>query len=149
MANKKKNNSNAKVVQRFKDAIQALEGQGEKALPMLRDLYHKQIEFQDPMQSVVGIEPFIEANRRLVKRAKSLSFKLETVVEQDGNLFVVWTLMLKPMVGPAMTVEGTTHAIIRDGLIVYQRDYWDLLSSIANAIPGVGMVYRRLVSLFA
>jgi hypothetical protein len=129
--------------------IEALVSDGEAALPLLRELYHEQVQFTDPMQSLVGIDPFVEANRRLLKRAKSLSINLGTITEQDGHLFAVWTMAFEPPVGPVWTIEGATHASIRDGLIVYQRDYWDLLSSATDTLPGLGMVYRRLVALFA
>jgi len=137
------------LTEQFTQVIEALARDGEGALPLLRELYHEQVHFEDPLQSVVGIEPFIEANRRLLRRARSLSIKFGTVSEQDGNLFAVWTMTLEPKVGPATVFEGVTHAVVREGLIVYQRDYWDLLSSAAEALPGVGLIYRRLVGLFA
>jgi hypothetical protein len=140
---------NESVVERYREMIEALSREREGALPLLRDLYHEQVQFTDPMQSLVGIELFVEANRRLLKRAKSISVNLGAVTEQDGHLFAVWTMTFEPPVGPVLTVEGVTHATVRDGLIVYQRDYWDLLSSAAAALPGLGMIYRRLVGLFA
>lgn len=134
---------------RFAATLEALGRDGEEALPLLRELYHEQVQFEDPIQSVVGIEAYLEANRKLLRRAKALSFNLGTLVEQEGHLFAVWTMTFEPKVGPAMVFEGATHATVRDGFIVYQRDYWDLLSSAAGALPGIGMVYRRLVSLIA
>jgi len=137
------------IARRLVRVYEALTADGEAALPLLRELYHEQVQFEDPIQSVVGIEPFIEANGRLVRRAKSLTFNFGTIVEQDGHLFAVWTMTFQPRMGPALVFEGATHATFRDGLIVYQRDYWDLLSSTADSIPGMGMVYRRLVGLIA
>ena len=137
------------IARRFVQVFEAVSADGEAALPLMRELYHEQIQFEDPIQSVVGIEPFIEANRRLLRRARSLTFNLGTVVERDGHLFAVWTMTFEPRMGPAMVFEGATHATFREGLIVYQRDYWDLLSSAADALPGMGMVYRWLVGLIA
>ena len=137
------------MARRFAEVLEALARDGEDALPLLNELYHEQVQFEDPIQSVVGIEPFTEANRRLIRRAKALTINLGTIVEQEGHLFAVWTMTFEPKMGPALVLEGATHATFRDGLIVYQRDYWDLISSAAEAVPGVGMFYRRLVSLLA
>jgi ketosteroid isomerase-like protein len=135
--------------QRYVETFEALARDGEAALPLLRELYHEQVQFEDPIQSVVGIEPFIDANRRLVRRAKSISLNIGTVAVQDGHLFAVWTMSFEPRMGPVMAFEGASHATFRDGRIAYQRDYWDLLSSAAGAVPGISMVYRRLVGLIA
>jgi len=135
--------------QRYVDALEALARDGEAALPLLRELYHEQMQFEDPIQSVVGIEAFMEANRRLVRRARSISLNFGTVAVQDGHLFAVWTMTFEPRMGPVMVFEGASHATFRDGRIAYQRDYWDLLSSTAGAVPGISMVYRRLVGLIA
>jgi ketosteroid isomerase-like protein len=137
------------VSQRFTETQETLARDGEAALPLLRELYHEQVQFEDPIQSVVGVEAFVEANARLLRRAKSIAISMGTVVEQEGHLFAVWTMTFEPKVGPSMVFEGATHATVRDGWIVYQRDYWDLLSSAADALPGLGMVYRRMVSLIA
>ena len=139
---------NPTVVERYREMIETLVRDGEGALPLLRELYHEQVQFEDPLQSVSGIDALVDANRRLLKRARSLSISFGSMSEQDGSMFAVWTLTLEPPVGPVMTIEGATHATVRDGYVVHQRDYWDLLSSAAEALPGLGMIYRRLVSLF-
>jgi ketosteroid isomerase-like protein len=137
------------VARRFAEAIEAINRDGEAALPLLEELYHEEVQFQDPIQKVHGRTAFIEANRRLLRRAKSLTFNLGTAVEQDGNLFVVWTMTFEPKMGPRMVFDGATHITHRQERIVYQRDYWDLLSSAADAVPAVGLVYRGLIGLFA
>jgi len=136
------------MTDRFREMFEALSREGEPALPRLRELYHERLQFQDPIQAVHGCDAYIEATRRLLHRGKSLSFNLGTVVEQNGNLFAVWTMTFEPKMGPAMAFQGVTHATFREGRIVYRRDYWDLLSSAAEALPAVGAVYRMLVGLF-
>jgi len=140
---------NETVAQRFSAVIEAINRDGEGALPLLEELYHEDVQFQDPIQKVHGRAAFIEANRRLLRRAKSLTFNLGTSVEQDGNLFVVWTMTFEPRVGPRMVFDGATHITHREGWVVYQRDYWDLLSSAADAVPAVGLVYRGVIGMFA
>ena len=136
------------VARRFVAAMEALNRDGEAALPALEELYHEEVQFQDPIQQAHGKAAVLEASRRLFRRAKSLTFNPKTTVEQDDDLFVVWTMTFEPKVGPTMVFEGVTHATHRQGMIVYQRDYWDLLSSAADAVPAVGLAYRGLVSLF-
>jgi len=48
-------------------------------------------------------------------------------------------------IGPAVTVQGVTHARARGGKIVEQRDYFDLAGSVLGALPGVSAAYRFMV----
>lgn len=140
-------NTTSLMEKRFRDAVDQLNRDGVSALNTFGDLYDPYVVFQDPIQTVYGRDEFIEMNRRLMERATDLYISVATVTESDDHLFATWTLSFSPRVGPRITIEGCTHAQLRDGAITYQRDYWDLLGSFMESIPAVGLLYRRVTSM--
>jgi ketosteroid isomerase-like protein len=117
------------------------------AIDRVAPYYADDVVFIDPIQTVRGREEFLEMNKRLIRRAKSLRFDVHTLTGDDASLFATWTMHLA-MRGPAptMTIDGVTHCTLRDGRITQHRDYWDLLGAAMNTIPLAGPVYRALVA---
>lgn len=142
-------NPTSLMEKRFRDAVDAVNRDGIAALDGLVDLYDPYVVFQDPIQTVYGRDELRETNRRLLERSRDFYLSVATFVESDDHLFATWTLSFSPKFGPRVTIEGVTHAQLRDGLITYQRDYWDLLGSFMETLPAMGLVYRRLTSLLA
>lgn len=132
---------------RFRDAIDAINRQDLDAVDRLVELYDPYVVFQDPVQTVYGRDEFRDANERLVRRAHDLHMNLAAFFETEEHLFSTWTFSFSPRIGPRLNVEGSTHAQLRDGFIIYQRDYWDLAGSVVDAIPAVGLIYRRISRL--
>ena len=83
-------------------------------------------------------------NRRILTRARRLSFRVHEALGRNGSLFLAWTMDYEPRTGPTIVFEGATHARVGAGLIVEQRDYWDLLSSVAASVPVLRRIYARL-----
>lgn len=133
---------------RFRSAIDALNARGVDALDELLALYDASVVFEDPMQRIEGIDAFASLNRKMVEHARSMRFDVHEVVEQGGQLFATWTLHYAPKLGPTLTIGGVTHARVRDGRIVEHRDYWDLLSSVVDVIPGATRVYKSVMARF-
>ena len=101
--------------------------------------------FQDPIQTVQGLQPFLETNRRMLARAKALEVQLGDVFESGEQIFLSWKMRYVPKMGPPVAIDGCTHCRVRDGKIVYHRDYWDLLSSVVEELPIVAPVYKMLI----
>jgi ketosteroid isomerase-like protein len=135
--------------EKLRGAMAAISGVGESELPQLEALYDADVRFQDPIQTLEGREAFIEMNRRLLRRSRSLRFEVGEVMEQEDTVFLTWTMFFHPKVGPEMTIEGASHLRVREGRIAYHRDYWDLLSSAAEAMPVMGPLYHKVMQLFA
>lgn len=117
---------------------------GEAALARLAELYASDMVFRDPLQTLEGREAFMAMNRRIMKRARRLSFDVSDAIGGDDSLFLTWSMLYEPHRGPTIVFEGSSHARIRDGFITEQRDYWDLLSSVAQSLPLIRSVYARL-----
>ena len=122
----------------------AFEGDGEAAIARLATLYDSGVVFRDPLQTLRGRDAFVAMNRRILRRARGLSFDVTSAVGADSSIFLAWTMLYQPRLGPTVVFEGATHARTRAGLIVEQRDYWDLLSSFAQSVPIVRDVYASL-----
>ncbi len=121
-----------------------LTAEDDSVLDELRGHYAKDVSFEDPVQKVQGVEAFIALNRRLARRARELSFSVESVVGDDTEFFVTWHMRLRPKMGPLFEVDGVSHLRTEGGKVRSHRDYWDLGALFASAIPG-GQELLRLV----
>ncbi len=128
---------------RFRDALLEAYGPGrEAALPGLLALYDEDLQFRDPMQELRGREAFAKMNRQFLGSVRSVEVSVRDLVEGEGSFFMAWTMRVAARIGPAVTVQGVTHARTRGGKIVEQRDYFDLAGSVLGALPGVSAAYR-------
>jgi SnoaL-like protein len=128
----------------LRDILSSFGLDGESGLSRLAELYDPEIVFCDPLQTLTGREAFIAMNRRIIRRARSLSFDVKEAMGDADRLFLTWAMNYRPHRGPTILFEGATFARLRDGLIAEQRDYWDLLSSVAHSLPGIRGVYAAL-----
>ena len=122
----------------------SFESDGCAALAQLATLYDRDVVFRDPLQTLRGRDAFLAMNRRILTRARRLSFHVHDALGKNGSVFLAWTMDYEPRTGPTIAFEGASHARVRAGLIVEQRDYWDLLSSVAASVPLLRRVYARL-----
>jgi ketosteroid isomerase-like protein len=114
----------------------------------LRIHYHPEIRFTDPVQSVQGLDAFVAANRRLVERARELSFDVHERAVAGDQIFLTWTMTLAMPLGPRLHEDGVTHIRTRDGLVVEQRDYWDIAALVSSAVPGGKRLLRVALKPF-
>jgi ketosteroid isomerase-like protein len=132
------------IADELRDIFDAFERDGEGALARLEALYDREVVFRDPLQTLTGRDAFMAMNRRIMKRARRLSFEVKDAIGGEGSLFVVWTMTYEPHRGPRIVFEGSSHARVQGGVITEQRDYWDLLSSVAASLPLVRGIYAAL-----
>lgn len=132
--------------QRFREAFERLNREGPSALEPLSSLYHPDVYFEDPLQRLHGREAFLDGMRRLYRKLRGVEFHLRSVVTnaQGDEAHATWQMRFSPPLGPAVSIEGASHLRLRDGQILYHRDYWDLLSSIAESSPTLALIYRAL-----
>jgi len=108
--------------------------------------YHKDIIFQDTIQRIEGIEDFTAMCNRLTKRTNELNMEIVSIA-QNGNIIIfdwIMTMIFKKY--PSTPIYGSTKLTISDdGLILQQRDYYDLWGDIFNNIPHWNKMYRRFL----
>jgi limonene-1,2-epoxide hydrolase len=129
--------------------LEAFGDDAEAALAALEPMYHPDVRFADPIQTLHGRDAFMAMNRRLLRRARRLSFDVHHHAGGDDVVLLTWTMTYAPSLGPELRFEGSTCLILEDGLVVDHRDYWDLAGSLADAVPVARAVYHRLVGLLA
>jgi len=132
------------IAEELRDVYQSFDRDSEGALSRLGLLYDPGVVFRDPLQTLAGREAFVAMNRRVVARARRVAFDVTDALGREESVFLAWVMTYEPRRGPTLVFEGATHARARAGLIVEQRDYWDLLSSVARALPIVRSVYAAL-----
>ncbi len=108
--------------------------------------YHDDIVFQDAIQRVEGRPAFEALCNRLAERCRELRMDIVEVSQTDGVIFLEWEMTLMFKRYPSSTIFGCTKLTLDDdGLIVRQRDYYDLWGDIFDNIPRFGRAYRRFM----
>jgi limonene-1,2-epoxide hydrolase len=107
--------------------------------------YHKDIVFQDTIQRIEGIEPFIEMCKRLTHRTTELKMEIVTIVQNDDLIIFEWIMTMMFKKYPSTPMYGCTKLRIKEDQIIEQRDYYDLWGDIFNKIPHFGKMYRRFL----
>ncbi|WP_027107857.1 nuclear transport factor 2 family protein [Lacticigenium naphthae] len=111
--------------------------------------YHENIIFQDSIQRIEGKVEFEAMCNRLAKRCKSLRMDIYTIIKADNSVMMEWKMTMSFRVFPTKPIYGATRLTFdSDGLIIEQRDYYDLWGDICDGIPVVRSIYRWLMRVF-
>lgn len=83
---------------------------------------------------------------RLAKRCRELKMHIVDVSQTGSIIFLEWEMTLMFERYPSSTLYGCTKLTLDDdGLIVRQRDYYDLWGDIFDNIPRFAKLYRRFM----
>lgn len=111
--------------------------------------YHEDIVFQDSIQRIEGKAEFLKMCNRLAGRCKSLKMDISHIVSTDHVVMMDWKMTMSFRVFPHKPIYGATRLTFdEDGLIIEQRDYYDLWGDIYDEIPLVRPIYRRFMRKF-
>ena len=122
--------------QRLSAALITLSPDHPDSVDALRDIYDPSVVFRDPIQETRGLEAFMDVNRRLLSRLRTLDWTVTRAQGDDEVVFLEWTMKAKPKLAPALRVDGVKRATARGGRIVDHRDYWDFGEMMASVLPG-------------
>jgi hypothetical protein len=111
--------------------------------------YHENIVFQDSIQRVTGKREFTAMCNRLTRRCQQLTMDILSVAKAEDGFFLQWKMVMIFKKTPSTPLYGCTKLTVdKDGLIIGQRDYFDLWGDIFNGIPGFRRVYRKFLKRF-
>lgn len=130
---------------RWSRAFEDLSRRGTEALPELMALYEDGFAFEDPMQMLRGRDAFERLNRRLLAMARDVNITMKELVERDDAFLATWSMRVTPRFGLPITIEGASHVRVHNGRIVYHRDYFDVLGSLASSIPVLPRLVRSAI----
>lgn len=116
----------------------------ERPFEEMLSLYGPNIHFVDPFHDFQGKAEFTRMMENL-RASVRMRFDNVLVMGGDEHFFMSWKMGMRLKVGPEVPVLGITEFRSRDGVLVYQRDVWDTLSSFVDVIPGAGPMYRGIV----
>ncbi len=109
--------------------------------------YAQDIVFQDSVQRIEGYEPFIAMCRRLSNRCQRVHMELKNVMQKDNVIMMEWVMTMSFQKYPETPLYGSTRLTLNDqGLIIEQRDYYDLWGDIFNNIPRFNRMYRKFMA---
>jgi len=112
--------------------------------------YDKSVIFIDPTQQTNGLESYIKAQEKLIKRCDDVYLETHAISITGNYGFVEWTMGLK-ILGKEFIYPGTTRLIFSEsGLIKEHRDYFDFCGPTFGPVPILGTfvkwIYSRFVS---
>ena len=112
------------------------------------EFYNDNVVFIDPTQKTEGLDSYIKAQEKLVKRCDDVSLETHAISINDTFGFVEWTMGLKIM-GKEFIYPGTTRLIFsKNGLIKEHRDYFDFCGPTFGPVPILGPFIRWLYGRF-
>ena len=114
------------------------------------EFYDDNVIFVDPTQKTEGLDSYIEAQQKLVKRCDDIFLETNEILISENCGFIEWTMGLKIM-GKEFIYPGTTRLLFAEnGLIKEHRDYFDFCGPTFGPIPILGpfirWIYRKFVS---
>ncbi len=108
--------------------------------------YHKNIIFQDIIQKVEGKKAFIEMCNRLTERCEQLQMDISAIAHQPPVIFMEWKMTMIFGKTPSTPIFGCTKLTLdEDGLIIRQRDYYDLWGDIFQNVPVMRSLYPKFM----
>ncbi|MCS6901219.1 MAG: nuclear transport factor 2 family protein [Myxococcales bacterium] len=128
----------------LRSAFQAANERQSAAIDDILQLYHEDVYFEDPLQRLYGKQALARALRNMYRMLGTIEFQIQSFSLRGDEAHLTWMMCFRPPLGPLLRIEAASLIKVRDGRIVYHRDYWDLLSSLANACPFLARIYRGL-----
>ncbi|MEA5017200.1 MAG: nuclear transport factor 2 family protein [Erysipelotrichaceae bacterium] len=111
--------------------------------------YHDDIIFKDSIQRIEGKDDFVAMCNRLTKRCKSLKMDIKNITKTDNIVMMEWKMTMSFRFFPNKPIYGSTRLTFDDdGMIIEQRDYYDLWGDIYDEIPIVKNIYRWFMRSF-
>ena len=112
------------------------------------EFYNENVIFIDPTQETEGLDSYIEAQEKLVKRCDDVFLETHAISINKNYGFVEWTMGLKIM-GKEFIYPGITRLVFgENGLIKEHRDYFDFCGPTFGPIPILGPFIRWLYGRF-
>lgn len=114
-------------------------------LHLIKDIYHEDITFIDPMHEINGLPALTRYFSSLYENLTQCDFTIENVIENPEQAAIYWHMAYthpKLNKGKTINVSGHSHIKGKDGLVIYHRDYIDLGEMVYEHIPVLGKLTK-------
>ena len=120
----------------------------------LEKIYADDIRFIDPITTHRGIDEVKRYFSNLLTQAETCKFDISDIFycSQQNNQnqsevthLVNWTMTLVLKNNhKKITLDGTTQLGIKDDIIIYHKDYYDLGEMVYEHVPILGFIIRKI-----
>lgn len=116
----------------------------------LGSIYGKDIVFTDPITTHHGLEALQAYFSQLLHHAESCRFDIFNIAkchENHGDITHVanWTMTLVlSKSNKVIHLDGTTQLTVKEDIIVYHKDYYDLGEMVYEHIPILGFLIKKI-----
>lgn len=120
---------------------------GTRDFEVLNSIYHPDVEFKDPMHRITGADHLIDYFESIYTNVNSCQFDIHKVIESEDEAALYWNMSYqhkKLNGGKTIVVEGHSHLIAKDGLVIFHRDYLDAGAMVYEHVPLLGSVIRSI-----
>lgn len=117
----------------------------DEYVALMGEVLAENVHYVDPVHELRGRADVLAMLARYVPRAANDRFRFELLVDEPTQAVWRWTMVITIKFGGyEFVIHGLVHAVIENGLIVEQREYYDPMESI-GIIPFVGSLFKRML----
>lgn len=129
-------------LQNFIDTYQTL---ATDNLALIKNIYHPEVVFQDPLHHVVGLDALSDYFDGLYTNVLSCKFVVTDYFYQEQNAAIYWQMSFRHnKLNGGKTIEVTGHSKLKaeDAKVIYHRDYLDAGAMLYEHVPLLGSLVK-------
>ncbi len=131
------------------DFIKLISTFDSDSLRDLPEIYSPTIEFEDPINTVQGLDNLYLMFEDLLKVFSEIEIQVKETSSTDHTAFVRW-LMTYRFRKKKYSIDGVTHLKFdSSGLICKHKDYWDASFPLYGTFPLLGSLMRGIKKIAA
>lgn len=133
-----RNSSVPGTLERFRNLFNSLDARN---LNKLSSVYSEDVQFQDPLSSVSGLDPLTHYFAGAYANVLSCNFEFGEAVINREHVAITWIMRLRHKRirrGREILVHGMSRLIIHNGKVTYHRDYFDVGQLLYEHLPVIG-----------
>ena len=131
------------------DFIKLISTFDSESLRDLPEIYSPTIEFEDPINTVQGLDNLYLVFEDLLKVFSEIEIQVKETSSTDHTAFVRW-LMTYRFRKKKYSIDGVTHLKFdSSGLICKHKDYWDASFPLYGTFPMLGSLMRGIKKIAA
>jgi steroid delta-isomerase len=136
----------AVMISDFINLISTFDSDSLRDLP---EIYSPTIEFEDPINTVQGLDNLYLVFEDLLKVFSEIEIQVKETSSTDHTAFVRW-LMTYRFRKKKYSIDGVTHLKFdSSGLICKHKDYWDASFPLYGTFPMLGSLMRGIKKIAA
>jgi hypothetical protein len=139
------------IIERFIDMYSKLNARN---LSPLKDVYHDEIVFRDPLHEVSGLHGLTHYFSNMYANVSEIEFAIHDSYSIDDMGFLYWTMRFRHKKlngGKEIKVDGHSKLSFLDNKVVFHQDYFDSAAMVYRQVPilkrVIGFIDKRATQL--